>query len=32
MGDRKLENLLNNHPLWDTFLANLYSYETKWYL
>ena len=23
MGDRKLENLLNNHPLWDTFLANL---------
>ncbi len=27
MGDRKLENLLNNHPLWDTFLANLYSYR-----
>ena len=24
MGDRKLENLLNNHPLWDTFLANLW--------
>ena len=29
MGDRKLENLLNNHPLWDTFLANLWSYRDQ---
>jgi hypothetical protein len=29
MGDRKLENLLNNHPLWDTFLANLWSFRDQ---
>ena len=29
MGDRKLEQLLDRHPLWDTFLANLYSFRDQ---
>ena len=32
MGDRKLENLLNNHPLWDTFWRICGPSRIKWYL